>query len=100
MSAFGPWQTCVTAVSAFGGKANIFAAHMSASDPKRTLVTPLPGHSMLPLRWFVLALGCGDETTRVHHTSQRRNGHTADCSVGAATRADCADWCAHECRRE
>ena len=39
---------------------------MSAYDPKRTLITPLPGHSILPLRWFVLTLGGGDATARVH----------------------------------
>ena len=44
-------------MSAIGGKRTwLFALHMSAYDPKRTLSTP-PGHSILPLRWLVLSLG-------------------------------------------
>src|SRR4029453_8192480 len=80
---------------AFGGKAGMaFCGANVWFDLKRTLIGPSG-----VLDFAVTMIGPDprgvNETARVHHTSRRHDGHMADCGMGAETRADCADWCAH-----
>src|SRR5262245_43250562 len=113
MSAFGPKQTWPVAphMSAFRGKADMtvcrcplsrsllgvkrtsfVAAHMSACDPKRTLM--LQNHlsecslsvcSFSTIRCPILTVRDDDEAARVHHASQLRGGDlAAHCPRAAA----------------
>jgi hypothetical protein len=80
-----PQGRCLLSRSLLGVKRTwLVAAHMSASDPKRTLanrclISPLPSNVIV---WcLVLSLrGGGHEATRVHHPCRRRG-----CRVVATT---------------
>src|SRR5262249_39696697 len=104
MSAIGPKQTWAVAshMSAFRGKADmtvcgcllsrsllgakrtsLFAAHMSASDPKRTLGGALSRYWFEPLRCPVLSLEGHDEAARIHYAGWRRGGVAPHCAWAA-----------------
>src|SRR5262245_5254026 len=62
----------------------LLAAHMSASEPKRTLayrstthLCPLQCASLGSFRRRVLIIGCRREAARVHHISRRLGGVAA-----------------------
>src|SRR5262245_888353 len=105
MSAFGPKQTCTSEVhmSASGGKPDmtgcgsplsqslsgvkqtwVSALHMSAFDPKRTLVTSF-GVWSGPIRYPLFSVGSDDETTRIHYACGWYCSHVAGrcyCTAG------------------
>jgi hypothetical protein len=71
-----------------------FAAHMSAFDPKRTLMLQthlwecsLSVCSLATIRCPILTVRDDDEAARVHHASQLRGGDLAARSPRAAARA-------------
>src|SRR4029450_5457965 len=102
-------------MSAFGGKADmtlcgnplsrsllgvkrtsLFAAHMSAFDPKRAW------RLFKCLNWrdtisSILLLGASNEATRLHRVSRWLDSHMAVCCMGAAGSTRAAHRRAHAC---
>src|SRR5262245_39533116 len=79
---------CLLSRSLLGVKrTSLFAAHMSAYDPKRTSgcphTRPLPVCSFDAIRCPVLSLTGAHAAARVHHGSRRRN-RLANCCAWAA----------------
>src|SRR5262245_42106206 len=101
MSAFGGKAEmtgcgCLLSRSLLGVKRTwLIAAHMSASDPKRTW------RLFKCLNWrdtisSILRLGASNEATRLHRVSRRLDRHMAVCCMGAAGSAHAAHRRAHD----
>src|SRR5262245_19299892 len=101
MSAFGSkadmtFAACPLSRSLFGVKRTcLFAAHMSAYDPKRTSVRKRLTSSRVLAQVVTIPVfdpGGGNETARVHQIPRRQCRRVAAHRARAAARPGSANW--------